>query len=94
MGASEIIGKTVGVIGIVVIILSSLIPIIKIILCSFMCFILSTVSELLNTDNKITNLCESMSKQYKTLLGIMIGVIITFVIGIGVVINLMGKVAS
>ena len=94
MGASEIIGKAVGIIGIVVIIIGSLIPIIKIILCSFMCFILSAFSELLNTDSKITNLCESMSKQYKTLLGIMIGVIITFVIGIGIVINLMGKVAS
>ncbi len=94
MGASEIIGKTVGIIGIVVIIIGALIPIIKIILCSFMCFILSAVSELLNTDSKITNLCESMSKQYKTLLGIMVGVIVTFVIGIGVVINLMGKVAS
>lgn len=94
MGASEIIGKAVGIIGIVVIVLGSLIPIIKIILCSFMCFILSAVSELLNTDNKITNLCESMSKQYKTLLGIMVGVIIIFVIGIGVIINLMGKVAS
>ena len=59
-----------------------------------MCFVLSVVSELLNTDSKITNLCESMSKQYKTLLGIMVGVIVTFVIGIGLVINLMGKVAS
>ena len=94
MGASEVIGKAVGIIGIVVIILGSLIPIIKITLCSFMCFILSAVSELLNTDNKITNLCDAMSKQYKTLLGIMIGVIVAFVIGIGVVINLMGKVAS
>ncbi len=94
MGASEIIGKAAGIIGIVVIVIGSLIPIIKIILCSFMCFVLSAVSELLNTDSKITNLCESMSKQYKTLLGIMIGVIVTFVIGIGVVINLMGKVAS
>ena len=94
MGASEIIGKTVGIIGIVVIIVGSLIPIIKIILCSFICFVLSAVSELLNTDSKITNLCESMSKQYKTLLGIMVGVIVTFIIGIGVVINLMGKVAS
>ena len=32
--------------------------------------------------------------KYKTLLGIMVGVMVTFVIGIGVVINLMGKVAS
>ena len=94
MGASEIIGKSAGMIGILVIIVGALIPIIKIMLSSFMCFILSAVSELLNTDRKITDLCESMSKQYKTLLGIMVGVIVTFVIGIGVIINLMGKVAS
>jgi hypothetical protein len=39
-------------------------------------------------------LCYAISKQYKTLLGIMIGIMVTFIIGIGVVINLMGKVAS
>jgi len=94
MGASEIIGKSVGIIGIVIIILGCLIPIIKIILCSFGCFVLSAFSELLNTDSKITDLCGAISKQYKTLLGIMVGVIVTFVIAIGVIINLMGKVAS
>lgn len=94
MGASEVIGKTIGIIGIVIIILSAAIPVIKIILCSLVYFILSAIAELLNTDGKITDLCLAMSKQYKTLLGIMIGVIVTFVIGIGVVINLMGKVVS
>ncbi|MBQ8044024.1 MAG: stage III sporulation protein AE [Clostridia bacterium] len=94
MGASEIIGKTVGVIGIVVMILVALIPIIKIIIHGVMYFILSAISELLNTDGKITDLCASMSKQYKTMLGIMLGVMVTFVIGIGIVINLMGKVVG
>ncbi len=94
MGASQIIGKTVGVIGIVTVIIAALIPAIKILLCSFIYYLLSAISELLNTDNKITELCLGMSKQHKTLLGILIGVIITFIIGIGVVINLMGKVAS
>ena len=94
MGASEIIGKTVGIIGIVLIIIVSLIPIIKIILCSVIYFTLSAISELLDTDSKITDLCGAISKQYKTLLGIMIGIMVTFIIGIGVVINLMGKVAS
>lgn len=94
IGASEVIGKTVGVIGIIVILISGLVPIIKILIFSIMYYILSAICELLNTDDKITNLCEAMSKQYKTMLGIMIGVMITFVIGIGIVINLMGKVAS
>lgn len=94
MGASEIIGKTVGIIGIIVLILVALVPIIKLVLYSVMHYIISAISELLNTDNRITELCADMSKQYKTLLGIMLGVMITFVIGIGIVINLMGKVVG
>ena len=94
MGASEVIGKAVGVIGIIVMALVALIPVIKIIIHCIMYFLLSAISELLNTDSKITELCDAMNKQYKTMLGIMLGVMITFVIGIGIVINLMGKVAS
>lgn len=94
MGATEIIGKAVGTIGIVILIIVSLVPIIKIVLHGVMYFIVSAVAELLNTDSKITDLCETMSKQYKTLLGIMLGVIVTFIIGIGIVINLMGKVGG
>lgn len=94
MGASEIIGKTIGVIGIIVIIVVSLIPVIKIIIHSFMYFVLAAISELLNADSKITDLCEAISKQYKTMLGIMIGVGVTFVISIGIVINLMGRVGG
>lgn len=94
MGASELIGKTVGIIGIVVMVAIALIPIIKLIIYNVMYFIISAVSELLNTDKKITDLCTSLSKQYKTMLGIMLGVMVTFVIGIGIVINLMGKVVG
>ena len=94
MGASELIGKTVGVIGIIVIIVASLIPIIKLVIFSLLFFVLSALAELLNTDVKIVNLCNMMSKQYKTMLGIMVGVMITFVIGIGIVINLMGRVGA
>lgn len=94
MGASEIIGKAVGIIGIVVMIVIALIPIIKIIVHSVLYFIVAAISELLNTDSKITGLCLAMYKQYKTMLGIMLGVMVTFVIGIGIVINLMGKVVG
>lgn len=94
MGATEIIGKTVGVVGIVLIILVAFIPIIKIIIHSVMYFILATIAELLSVDNKITELCSGMSKQYKTMLGIMLGVMVTFIIGIGIVIKLMGRVVS
>ena len=94
MGASELIGKTVGIIGIVVLVITALIPIIKLLILSVIYFIVSAISETLNTDKKIIQLCDCLSKQYKTMLGIMLGVIVTFVIGIGIVINLMGKVVS
>jgi len=94
MGASEIIGKAVGIIGIVVIIVIALIPIVKLLIYNLMYFIISAISELLNTDSKITDLCDAVSKQYKTMLGIMLGVMITFIIGVGIVINLMGKVVG
>ena len=94
MGASEVIGKSVGILGIVIMVVIALIPIIKLLIYSLMYFVLASASELLNTDEKIMNLCDLISKQYKTLLGIMVGVMITFVIGLGIVINLMGKVGS
>lgn len=68
MGASELIGKAVGTIGIIVIIVVALIPVIKLIIYSVLFFGLSAIAELLNADNKITNLCSMMSKQYKTML--------------------------
>lgn len=94
MGASEIIGKAVGVIGVAIIIITALVPIIKLIIYSLIYFVVSAVAELLNTDSKITELCTAISKQYKTMLGLMLGVMVTFIIGIGIVINLMGKVVG
>lgn len=93
MGASEVIGKSVGIIGIVIILISAIIPIIKLTINMTVNFVLAAIAEALNTDVKIINLCESMSKQYKTLLGIMIGVMVTFVIGLAIIIKLMGRIA-
>lgn len=94
MGASELIGKAVGVIGIVVMILIALVPVVKILVCCITSFVLAGVSELLNSDEKITNLCLEINGQYKTMLGIMIGVMFTFIVAIGIVIKLMGRVVS
>ena len=94
MGASQVIGKAVGVVGIMVMVLMALVPIIKLIIYNIIYFIAACFSELLNVDSKITKLLENISKQYKTMMGIMLGVMITFIIGIAIVINLMGKVIS
>ena len=93
MGASEVIGKSVGIIGIVIILVSAIIPIIKLTINMIVNFVLAAIAEVLDTDSKIINLCEDMSKQYKTLLGIMIGVMVTFVIGLAIIIKLMGRIA-
>lgn len=94
MGASEVIGKAVGVIGILVIVVVAVVPIIKLGITSFIYFLISAFSEMLDADDKITKLLSSMSSQYKVLIGVMVGVTITFVIGLAVIINLIGKIAT
>lgn len=94
MGASEVIGKSVGVVGIVVLVIVSIVPIIKLVIYSLIYFIVSCFAEMLSADSKIVKLVGDMSKQYKTMIGIMTGVSVTFIIAIAIVINLMGKVAS
>ena len=88
MGSTEIIGKAVGIITSI----AALIPVIKIIVFRLIYYITSGFSEMLGTDNKISKLLESISKQYKILVGIMIGIDITYIIGTAIVINLIGKI--
>ena len=93
MGASKIIGKTVGVIGVIILILISIIPILKLVILRIIYFIVSCFAEMLNADSKIVALTKGISEQYKTLLGVLIGVTVVFTIGFAIIINLFGKVS-
>ena len=94
MASTEVIGKSIGIIGIICILILALIPIIKLIIYSIIYFVLAAFSEMLNSDKKTTSLLENMSSLFKTLIGILVSVTITFVISAALIINLIGKVYS
>lgn len=91
MGASELIGKSVGAIGIVVLIIVLVIPLIKILVIGVVYKLLEAFSEAIITDEKISKIIGGFAKQYTALLGIMVGTGATFVIAIGIVMSLFGK---
>lgn len=94
MGASEIIGKAVGVIGIIVLIIVALLPIIKLVLTNIIYSLLEGFSEALGADKKIVSIIEAFKNQYKYITGILIGVIVTFVIALGIIIKLLGNASG
>ena len=94
MGASEIIGKAVGVIGIIVLIIVALLPIIKLVITNIIYSLLEGFSEALGADKKIVSIIEAFKNQYKYITGILIGVIVTFVIALGIIIKLLGNASG
>lgn len=94
MGSAEVVGKVSGVIGILSLILISFTPIVKLFLIYIIFQILTAISETINTDEKVIKLFESISNIYLTMLGMLFAVSSTFIISIGVIMSLMGKVFS
>ncbi len=94
MGATEIIGKTVGTLGIIIIIVVLSIPAIKLFLIGMVYGLLEGVTESLMKESKTTKIIGAFSKQYTTLAGIMIGIGTTFIITLALVISLFGKAVS
>jgi len=91
MGASELIGKSVGVIGIIVLIIVLVVPLIKLVIIGLIYKLLEAFSEIIFTDDKISKIIGAFAKQYVSIVGIMFGIGATFVIAIGIVMNLFGK---
>lgn len=94
MGATQLVGKSVGVIGIVIIVITVLIPLIKIVIYTIIYSLLEAFSEALLVDNKISNIIGAFKDQYKIILGILFGIMTTFIIAIGIVISILGKVSG
>ena len=94
MGSAEVVGKVSGVIGILVLLLISFTPIIKLFVIYIIFQLLTAISETINTDEKVVKLFESVSNIYVTMLGILFSVSATFIISVGVIMSLMGKVFS
>lgn len=94
MGSAEVVGKVSGVIGILSLILISFTPIVKLFLIYIIFQILTAISETINTDEKVIKLFENISNIYLTMLGMLFAVSSTFIISIGIIMSLMGKVFS
>ena len=92
MGATEVIGKTAGVIGIIVMCVVAITPIIQMLVIFLAHKVLEALAETL-TDNKNTiGIIDSFAETYKVLLGVLIGVLALFVMSSGVLIKLIGNI--
>lgn len=94
IGTSKIIGKAGGVVGIVSMIVISSVPIIKIASVCIVYYLLAAISEIVCKEEKIKKYIKGFGDVYKTLLGILIGINILFIISIGIIINLCGKIGT
>lgn len=94
IGTSKIIGKAGGVVGIVSMVVISSVPIIKIASVCIVYYLLAAISEIVCKEEKIKKYIKGFGDVYKTLLGILIGINILFIISIGIIINLCGKIGT
>ena len=92
VASTKIISKTGGILGIIVIIILALIPVIKISAIMLFYKILSALIEPICADKDISEYIGTFANVYQTILGILIGISILFVISIGIILNLSGSV--
>lgn len=88
VGATKIVSKVGGTVGIIAIICVMFIPVIKIISISVIYNMLAAISEPICKDEKIIKVISNFASIYKTMSGILIGVAIIFIISIGIILNI------
>lgn len=87
IGCGNILKNSVGVLGVIIIIAITLVPIIKVTLLMFSFKLTSAVCEVV-ADEKIVKLIDDISDAYKILLAILISISIMFIVGITIVIKI------
>ena len=92
VGATKIIGKTGGIIGILGIIVVALVPILKMTSIMIIYMLLASLVEPICSNNLISKYLSSFANVYKTMLGILIGVVILFIISTGIILNLVNSI--
>ncbi len=92
VGATKIVGKVGGGIGIISVIIIAIVPIIKIASIMGVYMLLSSLVEPLVEDSTISKYISSFADMYKTLLGILIGIMILFIISTGIILNLVSSI--
>lgn len=94
VGATHIIANVGGIIGIIVIVIVAIVPILKILSVMIIYMILASLVEPICKDEQIMKFISSFATTYKTLLGILIGISILFIISTGIILNLASSVTS
>lgn len=92
MGTTEVIAKTTGVISVIVLVIVVIRPLIKIAVTVLGLEFVIAVSESIGTDKGTITLLEKFSVAFKTMLGVTISTSVTFVISIGIMMNLAQKI--
>ncbi len=94
VGASKIIAKVGGGVAILAIVLISLVPILKVLSIMIIYMLLGAVVEPICGSEQINKFISGFANIYKTILGILIGVTILFVISSGIIFNLANSVVK
>ena len=92
VGATKIVGKVGGSIGIISVIVITIVPIIKVASIMIVYMILAALVEPIISDGTISKYLSSVADIYKTLLGVLIGIMILFVISTGIILNLVNNI--
>lgn len=93
-GATSVIGKATGVIGIIIVFVIALSPILKLAIISAFISFLTLICEMMNIDKTITNVVHGFSSSFKTMLGILTGITVMYIVSIGILINLFKQVVA
>ena len=94
VGASKIIAKVGGGVAILAIVLIALVPILKVLSIMIIYMLLGAVVEPICGPEQINKFISGFANIYKTILGILIGVTILFVISSGIIFNLANSVVK
>lgn len=92
VGATKIVGKVGGAVGIISVIVIAIVPIIKIASIMIVYITLAALVEPILDNSTISKYLSSLANIYKTLLGVLIGIIILFVISTGIILNLVNSI--
>ena len=94
VGATKVVSRVGGTIGIISVIIVSIVPVIKILSVMVIYMLLSAFIEPLCSEDSIVKYISSFANVYKNLLGILIGIIMLFVISTGIILNLVSSVVK
>lgn len=94
VGATKIISNVGGILGIIAVIAVAIVPIFKVTCIVLTYLLLSAIIEPICDNSALSKYISGFVGTYKTVLGILIGTSILFIISTGIVLNLIGQVVK